>query len=281
MAGADREVNRWMAGEMSVLDLTGKVAIVTGAAQGIGRGIAVELARAGCDVAIGDLLDVPALAEGAGETVEQVEALGRRAASFDCDVSQEPACRRLVESTIEALGTVDILVCNAGVMQIGGVADITREQWQRVLDVNLTGAFLCCQAVLPHMSERGQGAIVNVASVVGLRTGRGRVAYSASKFGVVGLTQSLASEVASQGIRVNCVCPSFVRSSMSIGEMKSNTGIEDDAKADAAWTRLGESRLPIGRSVEPRDIGEAVVWLCQSETVVGISLPVTGGDGLP
>ena len=263
------------------MKLEGCRAIVTGAAQGIGRGIAWELARAGCDVAVADLLDRPETKQAASETVAGVEAEGRRAVALRCDVSVESDCEALVRDTIDALGGLDILVCNAGIMQIGGVRDITSEQWRRVLDVNLTGAFQTCRAALPHLVEQGRGAIVNIASTTGLRTGGERVAYSSSKFGVVGLTQALASEVAPHGIRVNCVCPSFVRSAMSVGEFMQNVGIDDAQAADAAWTKFGEKRLPLGRSVEPADIGRAVVWLCESDMVVGIALPVTGGDGLP
>jgi NAD(P)-dependent dehydrogenase (short-subunit alcohol dehydrogenase family) len=186
-----------------------------------------------------------------------------------------------MQTARETLGGLDVLVCNAGIMQIGGVADITSEQWRRVLDVNLTGVFQCCRAALPSMLEQGSGAIVNVASTTGLRAGGERVAYSSSKFGVVGLSQGLASEVATRGVRVNCVCPSFVRSEMTLSELRSHSGIEDPSQADAAWTKLGEKMGPLGRSVEPADIGRAVVWLCESDMVVGIALPVTGGDGLP
>jgi len=263
------------------MKLEGRKAIITGAAQGIGRGIAEELARAGCDVVIGDLLDRPETAKAASEAVAAIETLGRRALAVQCDVRSEDDCDALVRCATEQLGGLDILVCNAGIMQIGGVSDITSEQWKRVLDVNLTGTFQTCRAALPHMLAEGRGAIVNIASTTGLRTSGERVAYSSSKFGVVGLTQSLASEVAPKGVRVNCVCPSFVRSGMSIGELMIHSGIEDPAQADAAWTRLGEKTGPLGRSVEPSDIGKAVVWLCESDMVVGIALPVTGGSGLP
>jgi len=263
------------------MKLEGRKAIVTGAAQGIGRGIAEELARAGCDVIVGDLLDRPETAKAAAETVATIEALGRRALAVQCDVRIEADCEALAQSACQDLGGLDILVCNAGIMQIGGVSDITSEEWRRVLDVNLTGTFQSCRAALPHMLEQGSGAIVNVASTTGLRTSGERVAYSSSKFGVVGLTQALASEVAPKGIRVNCVCPAFVRSGMSIGELMLHSGIEDPVRADAAWTKMGEKTGPLGRTVEPSDIGRAVVWLCESDMVVGIALPVTGGNGLP
>ncbi len=261
------------------MNLEGRKAVVTGAAQGIGRGIATELARAGCDVAIGDLLSRAETAKAAAETVSRIEAHGRRAVAIECDVSVNTACEGLMDDANEALGGLDILVCNAGIMQVGGVADITSEEWRRILDVNLTGTFQCCKAVLPYL-DRG-GSIVNIASTTGLRTGPERVAYSSSKFGVIGLTQSLASECAPKGIRVNSVAPSFVRSGMSIQELMSNSGITNLEQADEAWTKVGENIGPLGRSVEPEDIGRAVVWLCESEMVIGIALPVTGGSGLP
>lgn len=263
------------------MELEGAVAIVTGGARGIGRGIATELARAGCDVAIGDLLGAPEIAAEALETIARVEALGRRALAVPCDVTSQADCDALVASAREELGGLDVLVCNAGIMQIGGVAEITSAQFRKVLDVNLTGAFQTCKAALPHLVEQGRGAIVNVASTTGLRAGAGRVAYSASKFGVVGLTESLAGEVARHGVRVNCVCPAFTRSNMSISELMEQTGIEDFEQADALWTKVGHKRLPLGRSVEPEDIGRAVVWLARADMVVGVALPVTGGEGLP
>lgn len=261
------------------MNLEGRKAVVTGAAQGIGRGIATELARAGCDVAIGDLLSRPETDEAAAETVSQIEALGRHAIRVECDIAIDSSCKNLMRQASEQLGRLDILVCNAGIMQIGGIADITNEQWRRVLDVNLTGTFQCCQAALPYL-ERG-GSIVNIASTTGLRTGPGRIAYSSSKYGVVGLTESLASECAPSGVRVNSVAPSFVRSEMSLKELMAKGGITDLKEADETWTKVGQNIGPLGRSVEPEDIGRAVVWLCESDMVTGIALPVTGGTGLP
>ncbi len=263
------------------MDLSGQVAIVTGAAQGIGRGIALELARAGCDVAIGDLVDRDQTASAAAETIAAIEALGRRAIAVRCDVCRAADCETLVETARDRLGEIDVLVCNAGIMQIGGILDITSEQWRRVLDVNLNGVFECCRAVLPSMVERRRGSIVNIASTTGLRAGGERVAYSTSKFGVVGLSQALAAEVARHGVRINCVCPSFVRSQMTLDEFSRHAEIDDPRELDAAWTRFGQRSQPLGRSVEPEDIGRAVVWLCESDMVVGVALPVTGGDGLP
>ncbi|MEZ4217323.1 MAG: SDR family NAD(P)-dependent oxidoreductase [Myxococcota bacterium] len=263
------------------MDLRGKIAVVTGAARGIGRGIAVAIARAGCDVAVADLLSADAaLAAGAEETARDVAEHGRRALLVDCDVASEAACDALVARALDELGGLHVVVANAGIAGVGDVASTPLAQWERVLRVNATGVFLTCRAALPHLAAQGEGAIVNVASVLGLRASADRVAYSASKFAVVGLTQALAAELAPRGVRVNCICPSSVRSGMTIDELKAHTGVEDDAHADALWTKVAAKRLPFGRSVEPDDIGRAAVWLCESDMVSGVALPVTGGDGL-
>ncbi len=262
------------------MHLEGKVALVTGAARGIGRGIATELAAAGCDVAVADLLSVSEIAEQAAETARLVEALGRRALLVDCDVAREADCNALAARTIAELGGLHVAVPNAGIAGIGNVRDTSLETWERVLAVNATGTFLTCRAVLPHLSGQGEGIIVNVASTLGLKASADRVSYSASKFAVVALTQALANELAGTGVRVNAVCPSSVRSGMTISELKVVTGIEDDAEADAVWSKVAADRLPFGRSVEPEDIGRAVVWLAESDMVSGIMLPVTGGENL-
>ena len=262
------------------MELQGKVAVVTGAARGIGRGIANELARAGCDVAIADLLSQPSLRSEAEITSKEVEAHGRRALLVDCDVADEATCEAMISQTLSSLGDLHIVVPNAGIAGIGTVENTPLELWERVMRVNATGAFLTCRAALPHLLEHGVGSIVNIASTLGLRASPDRVSYSASKFAVVGLTQALASEVAERGIRVNCICPSSVRSGMTLDELQAVTGVEDAAKADSLWTKVAAGRLPLGRSVEPEDIGRAVVWLCESDMVSGIALPVTGGEGL-
>ncbi len=263
------------------MELEGKIAIVTGAARGIGRGIATELARAGCDVVIGDLLQIDEIAADAKETVARVEALGRRALAVQCDVSEPADCDALVASAIEQFGGLHVVVANAGVMNIATVAETRPEDWERVLRVNSTGTFLTCRAALPHLTAQREGSIVNIASIAGLRAGGGRSPYTASKFAAVGFTQSLAAEVAKDGVRVNCVCPSSVRSQMTVGELADVVGLDDLGAADEMWTKVAEKRLPLGRSVEPEDIGQAVVFLCQAEMIVGVALPVTGGEGLP
>jgi meso-butanediol dehydrogenase/(S,S)-butanediol dehydrogenase/diacetyl reductase len=261
------------------MELQGKAAIVTGGARGIGRGIAVALARAGVDVVIGDLLDVPELARDARETAAAIEALGRRAHLVRCDVTQPADNEALVNAALRELGRLDIACPNAGVLSGFSVLDLPLAEWERVLRINLTGTFLTCKAALPHLIARGGGAIVNTASSMGLKGAAQLAHYSASKFGVVGFTQALAAEVAGQGIRVNCVCPSSVRTQLSLDEMRRRTGVEAD-KADRVWTRSTAERLPLRKSVEPEEIGEAVVYLCRADSVTGIALEVTGGEQL-
>ncbi len=261
-------------------DLQGRVAVVTGGARGIGRGIAGELARAGADVAIGDLLGDPAVAADAEETLAAVRAAGRRALAVACDVTDPGGPERLMKEALAELGGLDIVVCNAGVLGEGAVLDMEPEEWRRVLEVNATGTFLTCRAALPHLIERGGGAIVNIASIVGLRGVANRAHYSASKFAVVGLTQALAAEVADAGVRVNAVCPAGVRSHMTLSEVGRATGIDDPAQLDAIWTNVAAQRLPFGRSVEPEDIGRAVAYLAGAEMVSGAILPVAGGEDL-
>ena len=263
------------------MELEGKVAIVTGGARGIGRGIATELARAGCDIAIGDLLGLDEIAADAKETVARIESHGRRGLAVACDVTQEADCDGLVATAIEELGGLHVVVCNAGVMGISPVAEMATDDWERVLRVNATGTFLTCRAALPHLTAQGSGSIVNIASIAGLRAGGGRSQYTASKFAAVGFTQSLAAEVAKDGVRVNCICPSSVRSMMTVGELADVVGLDDLGEADEMWTKVARKRLPLGRSVEPEDIGQAVVYLCQADMVVGVALPVTGGEGMP
>lgn len=260
--------------------LEGKIAIVTGGARGIGRGIALELARAGADVAIGDLLERPEIAGEAKASVDAVRVLGRRAEAFACDVSRFTDCEALVAATLRELGGLHIVVCNAGVLGKGPVLEMAPEEWARVLTVNATGTFHTCRAALPHLVAQGEGSIVNVASTTGLRGVAGRAHYSASKFAVVGLTQALAAEVTEQGVRVNAVCPAGVRSGMTLGELSEVTGVEDAEKADALWTKVAAKRLPVGRSVEPEDIGRAVAYLCGATAVTGVALPVSGGEGI-
>ena len=259
------------------MEIEGKIAIVTGGARGIGRGIAVALARAGADVLIGDRLGDEAVAAEAEQTVKAVESAGRRGIAMACDVTLLEDCQALVETAVERLGGLHIVCANAGVQSTIPVVDLDPAEWERVLRVNATGTFLTAKAALPYLIAQKQGAIVNMASITGLRGAAGMAHYSASKFAVVGFTESLAAEVAEHGIRVNCICPDGVRSEMTLSLLKHHMGIEDDEKADAVWSQVSAERAPLGLSVEPDHIGEAAVFLCGADTLTGVALPVTAG----
>jgi len=257
----------------------GEIAIVTGGARGIGRGVARTLARAGIDVVIGDLLDLPEIEKEALETVAQVEALGRRAEAVRCDVKNPDDLSNLVAVAIRDFGGLDFVCCNAGVLGSGKAHELSLDEWDRIMSVNATGTFLTYQAVAPYLIEQRAGSIVNIASSTGLRGARNMAHYSASKFAVVGFTQSVAAEVARHGVRVNCVCPSSVPTEMSLGPFARGRGISREA-ADEEWAELMTKRLPLGVSPTADAIGEAVLYLFRAESVTGVALPVTAGDHL-
>jgi meso-butanediol dehydrogenase/(S,S)-butanediol dehydrogenase/diacetyl reductase len=251
--------------------LSGKVALVTGAARGIGRGIAQALARSGADVVVADL--------GAGgdgwtyrlagkreleETAEELRALGVRAQPVACDVSDSGQVEALVDATRQSFGRLDVLVNNAGLVIAGAVSGFDEKDWDRIMAVNLRGVFLVSRAAIPLLSETS-GAIVNIASIAGKRGYPGMAAYCASKFGVIGLTQSLAAELGALGIRANAVCPGFLGTAMW------------DYLGDETMSSMVEQRTPLRRPQTPEDIGEAVVYLATAPNVSGVALNVAGG----
>ena len=246
-----------------VAPLREQVAIVTGAAQGIGRGIALVLAEAGADVVIGDRQD-------ATQTVREIETAGGSAASMVMDVSRSDEADGLVEFALRRGGRLDILVNNAGIDAPPGNAwDLPDAEWQRTIDVNLSGVFYCSRAALRPMLMAGRGAIVNISSQVA-RIGRPRLspAYNASKAGLIGLTVAFSAQVADRGVRVNAVMPGLVES------------------RDFGWSaeeRSARTReYPLGLGA-PSDIGEAVLYLVSSagRWVSGTALQVTGGYQRP
>jgi 3alpha(or 20beta)-hydroxysteroid dehydrogenase len=233
--------------------LAGKVAIVTGAARGLGAAVAEQLAAEGASVVIGDVLDAEgeALARSLGDTVRFARL----------DVADESQWAAIVEFTTATFGSVDILVNNAAITDAAPLADYSLAAWQRVLDVNLTGTFLGMRAVVRPMLEGGGGSIVNVSSVDGLRGLPGVHAYGASKFGVRGLTKSAAVEFAAHGIRVNSVHPGHVRTPMV------------DGAAD------GFLNIPIDRAAEPVEVSRMICWLASDEAsyATGAEFVVDGG----
>ena len=259
-------------------DLQGQVAVVTGGARGIGRGIALALAAAGVDVVVGDLLHVPEIAAEAGRTLDEIRDLGRRAIAVPCDVTVEADTVALVAAARAELGRLDIVCANAGVCVLVPATELTVEEWRRTIDVNATGVFLTCRAAIPGFVEQGNGCIVATASVAGLRGGAQLAHYSASKFAVIGLVQSLALDLGQYGIRANCVLPGTVLTGISGGHLaRHGVPPEEQAAALAAATR---DRMPLGRIQTPADIGQAVVYLCQADNVTGTSINVSGGSVL-
>lgn len=245
------------------------VALVTGGAAGIGLAIVRRLARAGYDIAIADLD-----AAGAERAAQGLRGDGRRVTAIACDVGDRAAAFRMAEMAGQALGDVDLLVNNAGIARLGPLASFPEENWRELFRVNVDGVFFCCRAVLPRMLARQQGHIVNIASWNGKLGAPNFGAYSATKAAVISLTQALAREVASQGIRVNAVCP----------------GIVAGTPMRAQVERLGEAFglppsserakvIPLGRLATPEDIANAVAFLASDEAayMTGQAINVTGG----
>ena len=256
------------------MDLADRTALVTGAARGIGRGIAVSLATAGCDVALADLANTDGLRAELDEARLQIETMGRRAIAVRTDVTNELDVRSLIAETERVLGPVDILVNNAGVISRAPVVELTVDEFRRIMDVNVIGTFLCCKAVAPGMIERGEGSIINISSVAGKRGSANFAHFVASKFAVIGFTQSLALELAPAGVRVNAVCPGFVETNMWSDVLAPPTG---DRTTHQQMEAMARQFVPLGRLQTPADTGQAVVYLCQAENVTGEALVVSGG----
>ena len=266
--------------------LSGRVALVTGGARGIGRGVALALAGAGADVVLADVDRLPGGDQqygaapvdglaGARRTAREIEALGRRSLVIGADVTRKGDVERLLAETTGTLGGLDVLVCNAGVVSVAPVERLSEETWDLTLDVNVKGVFLCCQAAIPHLRARGGGAILNVASVAGKNGVPGMAHYCASKFAVVGFTNSLAKELAGQGIRVNAICPGILRTQM--WEYLAETLKAPGESREDSWQRYVKSMIPLGRPQTPEDIGQLAVYLVSAENVTGQAINVDGG----
>jgi meso-butanediol dehydrogenase/(S,S)-butanediol dehydrogenase/diacetyl reductase len=265
--------------------LAGKVAIVTGAARGIGRGIAEALAVEGVHVALADLAvaEDPAmpyrLARPADleETARLARARGVQALALVADVTRAADVETMVTETVRQLGGVDILVNNAGVIVAGPLEGVAEAQWDRLMAVNVKGVFLCTRAALPHLRARREGAVVNIASISG-KVGRAfTAAYAASKFAVIGFTQALAQELGPDNIRVNAVCPGLLRTSMWLDVVGPARAASLGVPPSEAFDTFVRRNTPLGREQTPADIGEAVVYLCRADNVTGVALNVAGG----
>jgi 3-oxoacyl-[acyl-carrier protein] reductase len=242
--------------------MKGKVALITGGTRGIGCAVAVKLAQKGVDLA----LLYAGNREAAEETLSLVRALNVRAEAYQCDVSNGDAVNKAVAGARAALGPIDILVNNAGITRDGLSMRMREEDFRRVVDVNLTGAFLVAKAVMPDMMKKRAGRIINITSVAGLMGNAGQANYSAAKAGMIGLTKTLARELAPRGITVNAVAPGFIKTEMT-GAMK------EDILAQAL------KAVPLNRIGEAEEIAEAVTFLAgdAASYITGSVLQVDGG----
>src|SRR3989475_3823897 len=243
----------------------GKVALVTGAASGIGRASALAFAREGAKTVVADVL-----VEGGEETVRIIKEAGGDALLVRTDVSKAAEVETLIQKIVETYGRLDYAHNNAGVAGADApTADCTEENWDHTIAINLKGVWLCMKYEIPQMLKQGSGAIVNTASVAGLVGLPGFSAYVAAKHGVNGLTKTAALEYAKAGIRVNAVCPGAIRTPMFERGVRDNPGLEEQVRA----------MEPIGRMATPEEVGEAVVWLCSEAAsfVTGLPMAVDGG----
>ncbi len=243
------------------MELLGRVSLVTGGGQGIGRSVALMLARHGSDVAVSDVN-----VEMAQSTIEEIEKIGRRALAVEANVARFEDGERMVRETVESLGRIDILVNNAGITRDGLMLRMSEEDWDLVLDVNLKGAFNCTRAAVRHMAKQRSGKIVNIASVVGLMGNAGQANYAASKAGLIGFTKTVAREFASRGITVNAVAPGYIDTPMT-------QALPEKVKEEL------QKLIPLDRLGTPEDVANAVLFLVTnaSDYVTGQVVHVNGG----
>ena len=252
---------------MTGTSLADRAALVTGASRGIGRAIGLRFAEEGCEVAVNYVAEAGRdNAAEADEVAEQIRALGPQAICVEADVTDLEAVEDMVAYVIQRLGKLDILVNNAGITRDRTLKKLSKEDWDRVIEVNLTGAFHCARAVIDHMRERRCGRIISISSVVAQIGNIGQTNYGASKAGLIGFTRSLAREVARRGITVNAVAPGFIDTEMT-------QAMPDDIKEQVTAT------IPLGRMGTPEDVANVALFLASDAAsyITGQMLSVNGG----
>jgi len=244
------------------LTLEGKNALVTGGSRGIGKAIALELARQGANVAV----TANSSLAGAESVADEIRALGRNAVAAQCNIADSGQVEKLISQVLTSLGSLDIVVNNAGVTKDALVLRMSEEDWDTVLDTNLKGTFLVTRAALKPMIKQRQGKIVNITSVIGLIANPGQANYSASKAGIIGFTRTIAKEVASRNIQANCVAPGFIETAMT------------DALSQEQRDNIIK-QIPANRLGSPEDIANVVAFLCSPSAsyITGQTITVDGG----
>ena len=242
------------------MDLSSKVAIVTGSGRGIGKAIALKLAEVGATVVVNDI------GESANGVAEEIKAMNRQSLAVLADVSSAPDVARMVETTIATYGKIDILVNNAGITRDQLVVRLSEEDWDKVLDVNLKSVFLCTAAALKYMIKQRWGRIISITSIVGMVGNPGQANYASAKAGIIGFTRTIAKEVASRSITANAIAPGFIDTEMT-------QHIDEKRRQELI------GRIPLGYLGSPRDVAEAVAFLASDEAryITGQVLNVDGG----
>lgn len=244
-----------------MFNLNNKVALVTGSARGLGQAIALKLAEAGADIALCDLH-----ADWLAESAEKVRALGRRVECYGVNVADADSVTEGIKAVEKDFGCIDVLVNNAGITKDGLLMRMSEEDWDAVLNVNLKGVFLCTKAAMRGMMKKRSGAIVNIASVIGLMGNAGQANYAASKGGVISFSKTVAKELASRGVRCNAVAPGFIRTAMT------------DALDEDVQNKM-KDLIPLSRFGEPEDVANVVLFLASdaSAYVTGQVISTCGG----
>lgn len=246
------------------MNLTNKRAYITGGTKGIGAAIAIDLARQGCDVAVNGRVDDDA----ARETRQAIEAAGRKCAVIVADVAKPAEAERSVHDAVNALDGLDILIHSAGGPAWGTIDNISPDQWHSAFDIHVHAAYYLCRAALPIMRKSGEGAIILVSSVAGIRGVPNAIAYATVKGAILQFTRSLARDVADDNIRVNCIAPGIIRTRFH------------DAMTPEAQAHNLKVRIPLHREGTPQDVAQAVRALVENEFITGESLVIDGGTSM-
>jgi NAD(P)-dependent dehydrogenase (short-subunit alcohol dehydrogenase family) len=253
--------------------LDGQVAIITGGTRGIGRATAEMFAAHGANLALCSRSQ-----EALDETAKQIrDRHGVKVFGRAADILDAAAMMDFVRQVADRYGRVDILVNNAGVIKLGPVVAFSEDDWDLIIDVNVKGTFLCTKAVIPHMTQRGSGRIVNLSSIAGKRGRPFASAYCTSKWAVIGFTQSLAYELAPANINVNAICPGEVDTYMWRDVILPLAAAGAGTSKDEAWSAMIERDVPLKRPQTVEDMGQAVVFLCEADNITGIAMNVSGG----